>query len=81
MSKRLQVLLPDQEMLEIQRLAKRQGLTVGEWVRRMLREARAGRPAIEPETKLKAVRQGAKYSFPTADLEQMLREIERGCQG
>jgi hypothetical protein len=81
MSKRLQVLLPEREMSEIQRLAKREGLTVGEWVRRTLREARAGRPVIEPETKLKAVRQGAKYSFPTADLEQMVSEIERGYQG
>jgi hypothetical protein len=54
---------------------------VGEWVRRALREARAGRPVIEPETKLKAVRRGAQYSFPTADLEQMLSEIERGYQG
>jgi hypothetical protein len=81
MSKRLQVLLPDREMSEIQRLAKREGLTVGEWVRRTLREARAGRPVIEPETKLKAVRRAAKYSFPTADIEQMLSEIERGYQG
>ena len=45
MSKRLQVLLPDQEMSDIQRLAKREHFTVGEWVRRALREARAGRPA------------------------------------
>ena len=81
MSKRLQVLLPDQEMLDIQRLAKRERLTVGEWVRRALREARTSRPAVEPETKLKAVRRAAKYSFPTADLEQMLSEIERGYEG
>ena len=75
------MLLPDQEMSDIQRLAKRERLTVGEWVRRTLRDARASRPAIEPETKLKAVRQGAKYSFPTADIEQMLSEIEQGYQG
>jgi hypothetical protein len=81
MSKRLQVLLPDQEMSDIQRLAKREGLTVGEWVRRALRQARAGRPAIEPEAKLKSVRRAVKYSFPTADVEQMLGEIERGYQG
>ena len=81
MSKRLQVLLPDHEMSDIQRLAKRERLTVGEWVRRALREARTSRPAIEPETKLKAVRRGAKYSFPTADIGQMLSEIERGYQG
>ena len=68
-------------MSDIQRLAKRERLTVGEWVRRALREARAGRPTVEPETKLKAVRQGAKYSFPTADLDQMLSEIERGYEG
>lgn len=81
MSKRLQVLLPDTEMSEIQRLAKRENLTVGEWVRRVLREARASRPVIDTETKLKAVRRGAKYSFPTGDIEQMLSEIERGYDG
>jgi hypothetical protein len=81
MSRRLQVLLPDQEMSDIQRLAKRERLTVGEWVRRALREARTSRPAIEPETKLKAVRRAATCSFPTADLGQMLDEIERGYQG
>ena len=81
MSKRLQVLLPDLEMSDIQRLAKRERLTVGEWVRRTLRDARASRPVNDPETKLKAVRRGAKYSFPTADVEQMLSEIERGYQG
>jgi hypothetical protein len=80
-SKRLQVLLPDPEMSDIRRLAKRERLTVGEWVRRALRDVCSSRPAIEPETKLKAVRRAAKYSFPTADIEQMLSEIERGYQG
>ena len=61
-------------------MAKRERLTVGEWVRRTLRDARANRPVIDPETKLKAVRRGAKYSFPTADMERMLSEIERGYQ-
>ncbi|MGA2878183.1 MAG: antitoxin [Bryobacteraceae bacterium] len=81
MSKRLQVLLPDQEMSEIQRFAKREHVTVGEWVRRVLREARAARPTIEPEAKLKAVRRAAKHAFPTADISQMLAEIERGYEG
>jgi hypothetical protein len=78
MSKRLQVLLADQEMSDIRRLARRERLTVGEWVRRTLREARTHRPVNELETKLKAVRRGADCSFPTADLDQMLSEIERG---
>lgn len=55
-------------------------MSVGEWVRRALRDARASRPVIDPETKLKAVRRGAQYSFPSADMEQMLGEIERGRQ-
>jgi hypothetical protein len=81
MSKRLQVVLPDRDMAEIRRLAKRERLTVGEWVRRSLREVRENRPAIEPETKLNAVRRAAAYSFPTADIGQILDEIERGYRG
>jgi len=81
MSKRLRVLLPDQEMSDIQRLAKREGVTVSEWVRRALREARAARPGVEPETKLKAVRRAVEYSFPTADVKQMLSEIDQGSKG
>ena len=78
MSKRLQVLLSEQEMTEIQRFARRERVTVGEWVRRVLREARTRQPLHEPETKLKAVRKSSEYSFPTADIEQMLVEIEQG---
>jgi hypothetical protein len=81
MSKRLQVLLPDREMSDIQRLAHREQLTVGEWVRRTLREARERKPVNDMETKLKAVRRGAKNSYPSGDIEQMLSEIERGYQG
>ena len=80
MSKRLQVLLPDAEMEEIRRLARREQIAVGEWVRRVLREARSKRPVQEPQAKLKAVRKAAEYSFPTAEIEQMLAEIERGYQ-
>jgi hypothetical protein len=81
MSKRLQVLLPDQEMAAIQRLARQENLTVGEWVRRVLREAREQKPSSDREAKLKAVRRGSEFSFPTADMEQMLSEIEQGYQG
>ncbi len=80
-SKRLQVLLPDREMLEIQRLARSERITVGEWVRRTLREARMRKPATDAETKLKAVRGAVAFAFPTADIETMLDEIERGCRG
>ncbi len=80
MNKRLQVLIPDAEMEEFQRLARREHLALGEWVRRILREARLQRPGQEPQAKLKAVRKAVACSFPTADVDQMLAEIERGYQ-
>jgi hypothetical protein len=71
-------LFSDSEMEELQRLALREHLALGEWVRRVLRDARSQRPVQEPQAKLKAVRKAAEYAFPTADVEQMLTEIERG---
>jgi hypothetical protein len=78
MSKRLQVLLADDEMADFKLLAERERLTVGEWVRRTLREERKRKSLKDPEAKLKAIRRAAEYSFPTADIDQMLREIEQG---
>ena len=78
MSKRLQVLVADEEMADIQLLAQRQHVTVGEWVRQTLREARRHQSVGDPEAKLKAIRRAVEYSFPTADIDQMLREIEQG---
>lgn len=72
--------MPDQEMKEVQRLARRERLTVGEWVRRAMREALKQEPADDPETKLKAIRRAVEFSFPTAGMEQLLSEIERGYQ-
>lgn len=80
MNKRLQVLLPERELAEIQRLAQREHLAVGEWVRRALRDARSRQPVNDPEIKLNAIRKAAGYSFPSADIGQMLREIEEGYQ-
>ena len=80
MSKRLQVLLPDSEMAEIEKLAKRDNVSVGAWVRRTLREARERKPVKDAETKLQAVQAATAYSFPIGDIDQMLAEIERGYQ-
>jgi hypothetical protein len=67
-------------MSEIERFARQEQLTVGEWVRRTLREARAQKPRTDADAKLKAVRQAAEFAFPTADIDQMLKEIERGYE-
>jgi hypothetical protein len=78
MSKRLQVLLEEQELKEIQRAARAERMTVAEWVRQALRSARREVPLRDPERKLAAIRAAARHSFPAPDIEKMLEEIERG---
>jgi hypothetical protein len=78
MSKRLQVLLDEAEFREVRRLARARHVTVAAWVREALLEARRSQPAGRSEDKLRIVRAAARHSFPTADIDQMLAEIERG---
>jgi hypothetical protein len=78
MSIRLQVVLNEEEMEAIREDARRHGLTVSEWVRRALRAERRESLSREPARKLAAVRAAARHGFPTADIDQMLAEIERG---
>ena len=81
MSKRLQVLLPDKELAEIQQLARRQQMTTAEWVRQALRAARRAKSGVAPRKKLEVIRAAARCAFPSPDIEQMLTEIERGYLG
>ena len=81
MSKRLQVILDDTEYGEIRRIARRHRMNVSEWVRQALRRARRSEPAIEAGRKLESIRSAFEYDFPTADIEQMLEEIEHGYLG
>ena len=53
-------------------------MTTAEWVRRSLRAARDAESGADVGQKLAAVRQAAAHAFPTADIETMLDEIERG---
>ena len=78
MTTRLQVLLEDDEIAEIRRVAKRHRMTVAEWVRMALRKARRDEPVVDPRKKLAAVREATRGDYPTADIQQMLTEIEGG---
>lgn len=78
MSKRLQVIVNEKEWRDIGRIARRRGLTVSEWVRQVLREARQREPDGDVGTKLDVIRSASKNSFPTSDVPQMLDEIEQG---
>ena len=77
MSKRLQVLLDDEDYREIQVVARGQRVTVAEWVRQALRKARDDQPNTV-EAKLRAIVDASRYEYPTANIDVMLTEIEAG---
>ena len=80
MPKRMQVLIDEAEYRQIQRVARRQGLTLAEWVRQALRSAFRQQPLGGRDKKLAAVRVAAAHEYPTADIERMLDEISSGYQ-
>jgi len=75
MSHRLQVLIPEDLNMQLRKAAQRNRVSKGEWVRRALRQsvvpAKRGK-ASDPVARL------ASLNGPTADIEQMLSEIESG---
>lgn len=77
MSKRLQVLFEETEFEELREAARRDGVPVSEWVREALRDSRRRKPRGSLETKIAAVRAAAQHEFPTAEIDDMLAEIER----
>lgn len=81
MSKRLQVVLSEADYKQLQQVARAKSLTLSEWARQVLRDASRRSPGGSIDRKLAAVRAAAAHSFPTADIDQMLREIERGYGG
>ena len=73
MSHRLQVLVPEEMESKIRKAANRLRISKGEWVRRALEQAiEEEQPTTNPLKKLAAL------SAPTADIDQMLKEIEKG---
>ena len=79
MVKRLQILLDEEEYEEIWGIARRHRMTIAEWVRQALRRARGSHPGFV-DAKLRVIAEASRYTFPTADIEEMLREIEAGRQ-
>lgn len=78
MSIRLQVLLEEDELAAVRAAARRHRLTVSEYVRQALREARRGEPVSPAHQKLLVVREAAAHSYPVADVDVMNAEIARG---
>jgi hypothetical protein len=78
MAKRLQVIVQDPEYRDIQRAARLRRMSIAEWVRQALIQARKSEPSREVAAKLEVIRAAAAMDFPTADIDRMLEEIERG---
>jgi hypothetical protein len=79
MTRRLQVLFDDEELAEIQRLARRRRQTTADLVRDALRAAlRTANSYPDPEPKLRAVREALTYAYPIGPVEDVNAEIERG---
>ena len=78
MSNRLQVILSGEEMATLRKHAETEDLSIGEYVRRVLREAALRHPSRKASTKLASIREAALHAFPTGDIDQMNREIQQG---
>jgi hypothetical protein len=81
MTKRLQVLLEDDELADIRRAAKQRRQSVAEWVRTALRQARDREAGRSPAAKLQALREADAHDFPIGTIDEMLDQIERGYRG
>ena len=81
MSTRLQVVLDDEELEQIRRLAEAQHQSVSDWVRQALRAARREYPSLEAGRKIQVVREAVTHRYPSADMDDLLRDIESGYAG
>lgn len=70
--------MDEKELREIRRIARRERISVAEWVRRALRKARRLEPESSVRSKQEAIDAAFTHAFPTADIDAMLEEIERG---
>ena len=77
MTKRLQVLLDEDEYEAVKATALAKQMTVAEWVRQTLRRGTLTSPqAIE--AKLRAIKEASRHNYSTADIDVMLQEMEAG---
>lgn len=78
MSKRLQVVVSDEEYQAVAETAKRRGVPIAEVVRDSLRRTLPDDDDAPPEQRIAAVLQFARFAGPTGDIDQVLEDIEAG---
>jgi len=70
--------MEERELAAIRAAASEHGMSVSEWVRTTLRAARRKTADGDADRKLAAIRAADRFAYPTADIDQMVAEIERG---
>jgi hypothetical protein len=78
MSTRLQIIVQDEEARELRRCAKREGLSLSDWVRRALRRARREQTGPTARQRLAALNTALQCNHPTGEIDEILSDIERG---
>lgn len=78
MSKRLRVIISDDEYRAVQLAARREGKTVSRVVREALRRVVTGQAEPTSEDRIAAVLRFARFAGPTGDIDTILSDVDRG---
>jgi len=78
MSKRLQVLVPDKDLVRLRTAAKKRGVTMSDLVRDSIVTFLAQVRPRASQDRIASVMRFARFEGPTGDIEQILSEIESG---
>jgi hypothetical protein len=76
MSKRLQVVVKEDDLQRYERSAQASGQTLSEWARQAMNTAERQTSSGDVEAKLAVIRKAATYNFPVSDIDTMLAENE-----
>lgn len=72
------MLLDTEEFALLREDAARHGMTVSDWVRHALHHTRRADAAGSIQDKLLAIEEALDHDHPTADIDRMIEEVERG---
>ncbi len=78
MSTRLQIIVNEEEAQGYKRAAARQRMSLSQWARKILRNAARTQPGPTAEEKLSALDRALECHHSSGDIDQLLREIEKG---
>ena len=71
------IALNDYEYAHLERIATRRNITVEQWIEELIRRDIADYRRRSENIRM-IIEEAAQHDFPTADIEQMLKEIESG---